>query len=367
MISIDTIGRIPKVELHDHLDGGLRPQTIIELAGKYGTDIPARDPEALAAWFERGCMLKSLPLYLETFAVTTAVMQTQEALERIAYEAVLDWKKQNIVYGEIRFAPVLHTEKGLTYDEIVQAVLKGLEQGKKDTGVHYGLIICAMRNRSPQTSLEMAALAVKYLGRGVVGFDIAGGEKGNPPEVHLEAFRLAHKGGARVTIHAGEACGCDSIRQAVMTCEADRLGHGTSLAQDLVCRGPEILETGELARYVKDRRITLEMCLSSNVGTGAVASFAEHPFNLFLQNGFNVCLCTDNRLMSNTTLSKEMGIAASTWNLGLDDMERISVNAMESAFIGEDGKRELLENPIRKTFAEIRAESMDRGGANALD
>lgn len=361
MISLETIRRLPKVELHDHLDGGLRPETVIELAGKYGTDIPSKDPVSLASWFERGCMLKSLPLYLETFSVTTAVMQTQEALERIACEAVLDWKKHNIVYGEIRFAPVLHTERGLSYDEIVQAVLRGLEQGRKDTGIHYGLIICAMRHQSPQTSLEMAALAVKYLGRGVVGFDIAGAEKGNPPGVHLEAFRLAHKGGVKVTIHAGEACGCDSIRQAVMTCEAERIGHGTALAQDMVFEGTEMKKAGELARYVRDRRITLEMCLSSNIGTGAAPSFDAHPFNLFLKNGFNVCLCTDNRLMSNTSLSREMGIAASTWNLDLDDMERISVNAMESAFAGEEEKKDILENVIGKTFAQIRGESVDRG------
>ena len=354
MISEETIRKLPKVELHDHLDGGLRPETIIELADRYSKDIPSHDPAELAAWFDRGCRLKSLPLYLETFAVTTAVMQTAEALERIAYEAVLDWKKQNIVYGEIRFAPVLHTEEGLSLDEIVRAVSAGMARGEKDTGVKWGILLCAMRHQSASTSLEIAKLAARHRKDGVVGFDIAGAEKGNPPSVHLEAFRYARESGLGVTIHAGEADSCESIRQAVFECRADRIGHGTSLIEDMI-RG------GELYRYVKEKGITLEMCLSSNIGTGAAESFEKHPFGIFLREGLHVCLSTDNRLMSSTDLSKEMSIAAQTFKLGLEDLQRISVNAMEGSFADEGTKRTAIENAIEKPFREIGGKQVDSG------
>ena len=185
MIPYDIIKRIPKVELHDHLDGGLKPETVIDLAQKYDISIPSTNPTDLQAWFEQGCKLKSLSLYLETFAVTTAVMQTREALVRVAYETVLQWQAENVVYGEIRFAPILHTEKGLSMNEVVEAVLQGMEQGKRDTGVHYGVILCAMRNQSPNISLDIAKLAVAYRDRGVVGFDLAGDESGYPPKKHI--------------------------------------------------------------------------------------------------------------------------------------------------------------------------------------
>ena len=336
MISEATIRKLPKVELHDHLDGGLRPQTIIELAARYKKDIPSHDPAQLAAWFDRGCRLRSLPLYPETFAVTTAVMQKAEALERVAYEAVLDWKAQNIVYGEIRFAPILHTEEGLSLDEIVRSVSKGLEQGEKETGVRWGMILCAMRHQSPETSLEIAKLAARHKEDGVVGFDIAGAEKGNPPAVHLEAFRYAKAHNLGITIHAGEADSSASIREAVFECGADRIGHGTSLIDDME-------KGGDLYRYVKEKAITLEMCLSSNIGTGAAESFETHPFGIFLKNGLHVCLSTDNRLMSNTDLTKETFIAARTFGLALSDLRRISVNALEGSFADESTKRSLIK------------------------
>ena len=269
MIPYDIIKKIPKVELHDHLDGGLRPQTVIDLAKKQDVCIPSDNAAELAEWFEKGCKLKSLPLYLETFAVTTAVMQTEEALQRVAYECILDWSKENIVYGEVRFAPALHTNLGLSMDSVVRAVLEGLEQGRRETGVQFGLLLCAMRNQSPNLSLEVAKLAVAYRDRGVVGFDLAGDEKGNPPKEHIDAFQFIRNKNFNITIHAGEAFGLDSIWQAIEVCGAHRIGHGTRLVDDMSLDGLMIEEMGQLAHFVQDKRIPLEMCLSSNIGTGA--------------------------------------------------------------------------------------------------
>ncbi len=356
MIPADIIKRIPKVELHDHLDGGLRPETVIELAGKYDVSIPSKDPFELKEWFEKGCKLKSLKLYLETFAITTSVLQTREALRRVAYEAVLDWKQQNIVYGEIRFSPVLHTLKGLTMDDAVRAVLQGMEDGRHDTGVQFGVILCAMRDQSPNISLEIAKLSVAYRDRGVVGFDLAGDEKGNPPKAHLEAFQYIRNKNFNITIHAGEAFGLDSIWQAIQVCGAHRIGHGTRLVDDMSLDGVKVEQMGDLAHYVLDRRIPLEMCLSSNIGTGAAPSFGTHPFIVFFRNHFRVLLCTDNRLMSNTDLTKEMSIAADTFGLSLKDLEKISVNAMKSAFLHHDEKLAIIYDVIKKQCADLRKE-----------
>ena len=356
MIPYDIIKKVPKVELHDHLDGGLRPQTVIELADRQGLSIPSIDPVELAAWFEKGCKLKSLPLYLETFAVTTAVMQDEQSLRRVAYEAILDWHAENIVYGEIRFAPILHTNKGLSMDRAVGAVLEGLEQGRRETGVQFGLLLCAMRNQSPALSLEIAKLAVAYGDRGVVGFDIAGDEKGNPPKYHIEAFEYIRHKNFNITIHAGEAYGLDSIWQAIQVCGAHRIGHGTRLIDDMSIDGIRIESMGDLAHFVQDKRIPMEMCLSSNIGTGAAESFGTHPFQVLFRNHFRVCLCTDNRLMSNTTLTKEMEIAVNSFGLSLKDLEKISVNAMKSAFIHHEKKLDLIYNVIKKQCADIRRE-----------
>ena len=356
MIPYDIIKKIPKVELHDHLDGGLRPQTVIDLAKKQDVAIPSSDAAELASWFEKGCKLKSLPLYLQTFAVTTSVMQTEEALQRVAYEAVLDWHRENIVYGEIRFAPALHTKLGLTMDDVVRAVLSGMEQGRKETGVQFGVLLCAMRDESPNLSLEIAKLAVAYRDRGVVGFDLAGDEKGNPPKEHLDAFQFIRKKNFNITIHAGEAFGLDSIWQAIEVCGAHRIGHGTRLVDDMSLDGVKIESMGELAHFVQDKRIPLEMCLSSNIGTGAASSFGTHPFPILFRNHFRVFLCTDNRLMSNTTLTKEMEIAADTFGLSLKDLEKISVNAMKSAFIHHEQKLDLIYEVIKKRCADLRRE-----------
>lgn len=360
MITKEIIKKIPKVELHDHLDGGLRPATILELAKEVNFTLPAHTADSLAAWFHRGAKQKSLPLYLETFGVTVGVLQTKEALERVAYEAIEDLAKENVVYAEIRFAPVLHTKKGLNLEEVVTSVLQGLETGRKHTGTEFGLILCAMRNQDPKISLDIAELAVAFRDRGVVGFDLAGDESGHPPKRHLEAFQYIRNKNFNITIHAGEAFGVESIWQAIQTCGSHRIGHGTRLVEDMTIQGTRIEKMGSLAHFIRNKRVPMEMCLSSNVGTGAAASFDSHPFNIFYRNNFRVFLSTDNRLMSDTTLTKEMEIAASSFNLELHDLERITLNAMKSAFIDHDNKIRIIYDVIKNQYAAVRSTLGDR-------
>nr|WP_320129199.1 adenosine deaminase [uncultured Sphaerochaeta sp.] len=354
MLTKEIIQQVAKVELHDHLDGGLRIETILELAQEQHVKLPATDPQTLRAWFVRGCKQKSLSLYLETFSITTAVMQTREALERIAFEAVEDLAAQNVCYAEIRFAPILHTAKGLSTEQAVQAVLDGLQRGKKSTGMPSGLILCAMRNQNPSVSLAIAELAVAFCDRGVVGFDLAGDESGYPPKKHLEAFQYIRNKNFNITIHAGEAFGVESIWQAIQVCGAHRIGHGTRLIEDMTIEGTHIEEMGSLANFILDRRIPMEMCLTSNVGTGAAIDYAHHPFPIFFRNNFRVFLCTDNRLMSDTDLTKEMELAVQYYNLNLRDLEKLTINAMKSAFIHHDEKIKIIYDVIKKRYAEIR-------------
>ena len=356
MLDLDIIRKVPKVELHEHLDGGLRHSTIIELAKERNIELPSYDSEELREWFIRGCKKKSLSLYLETFQITTAVMQDKEALFRVAKESVIDLSKENVVYAEIRFAPELHTKKGLNLEEVVTAVLKGLEAGKKETGMEFGLILCAMRNEPPALSLEIAELAVAFSDRGVVGFDLAGDECGHPAKKHIEAFNYIRNKNFNITIHAGEAFGLESIWQAIQICHADRIGHGTRLMEDMTIEKGQILKMGSLANYIEDKRIPLEMCLTSNVGTGAVQSYEDHPFPIFFRNHFRVFLCSDNRLMSDTNLTKEMSIAVEKYNMNLKDLEKITINAMKSAFIHHNQKLDIIYNVIKKQYADIRYE-----------
>jgi adenosine deaminase len=345
---------LPKVLLHEHLDGVLRPRTLIELARQSGyTRLPTEDPDQLAAWFFHGANLGSLPKYLEGFAHTIAVMQTPEALERVAYEEVEDLKNDGVVYFETRFAPVFHTAAGLTHEQIVAAVLKGLERGKKDFGVPSGLIICAMRNM--HASLEMAELAVDFRQRGVVGFDLAGEEGGYPPKKHIEAFHYIQRQNFNITVHAGEGFGKESIWQAIQYCGAHRIGHGTRLVDDIALAGGNVVKLGDLAQYVLDKRIPLEICLISNVHTGAAASLAEHPFKIFFQGKFRVTLNTDNRLMSDTNMVKEFQAAADTFGLGVDDFEKITINAMKSAFIPYGERCQIIYDIIKPGYARIRS------------
>lgn len=357
MVTKEMIKRIPKVELHHHLDGGVRPSTIVELAEKSNIDIPEHNPEKLAEWLHRGANRKNLALYLEGFAVSCSVMQTKEAITRIARETLEDLAKLNVKYAEIRFAPILLTERGLNLEEIVKAVLAGMEEGKEEFKIDYGLILCAMRHQPASVSLEMAELAVAFRGKGVVGFDIAGDEHGHPPKRHLEAFQYIRNKNFNITIHAGEAFGVESIWQALQICGAHRIGHATRLLEDMVVHGSRIEKMGSLSNFIRDKRIPLEMCLSSNIQTGAAPSFDEHPFNVYFRNGFRCTLCTDNPLMSNTNIVKEMEIAEEYYNLTLRDFEKISLNAMKSSFIHYDERIRIIYDVLKPEFSKIRQET----------
>ncbi len=349
----ELLQKLPKVLLHEHLDGVLRPPTVIELAKNAGYGgLPTADPEALAQWFHRGANQGNLAKYLEGFAHTIAVMQTEEALERVAYEQAEDLSQDGVVYFETRFAPVFHTQKGLTHQQVVSAVLKGLERGRKDFGIASGLIICAMRNMD--VSLEMAELAVDFRARGVVGFDLAGEEGGYPPKKHVAAFHYIQRENFNITIHAGEGYGKESIWQAIQYCGAHRIGHGTRLIDDIAVVDGKAVKLGDLAQYVLDKRIPLEICLLSNVHTGATPSLAEHPFKILYQEKFRVTLNTDNRLMSSTSMTQEFAAAADTFGLSLDDFEKITINAMKSAFLPYDQRCNVIYTIIKPGYAGVR-------------
>jgi adenosine deaminase len=345
---------LPKVLLHEHLDGVLRPKTVIELARSAQYDqLPTENPEQLAHWFHQGANQGSLPKYLEGFAHTIAVMQTEEALERVAYEQAEDLSQDGVVYFETRFAPIFHTRRGLSHQQVVSAVLKGLDRGREDFGISSGLLICAMRNMD--VSLEMAELAVDFRERGVVGFDLAGEEGGYPPKKHVEAFHYIQRQNFNITVHAGEGFGKESIWQAIQYCGAHRIGHGTRLIDDIAIADGKAVKLGELAQYVLDKRIPLEICLLSNVQTGAARSLAEHPFKIFYQEKFRVTLNTDNRLMSDTTMTKEFEAAQETFDLSLEDFEKITINAMKSAFLPYDRRCDLIYSAIKPGYARIRS------------
>lgn len=357
--------RLPKVLLHEHLDGGVRPATVIDLAREEGyRGLPTEDTGELAAWFHRGAQRGNLPEYLEGFAHTIAVMQTGEGLRRVAREFMEDMAADGVVYAEVRFAPVFHTKDGLTQDEVVEAVLAGLEQGGRTHGVGWGLIICAMRDRVD--SLEAAELAIRWRGRGVVGFDLAGEEAGHPPKKHLEAFQAIHRANFAITIHAGEAFGPESIWQALQWCGAHRLGHATCLTEDIEEREDGSLKLGSLAQYILDRRIPLEMCLSSNVHTGACPTMKEHPFAVFHDAGFRVFLNTDDRLMSDTEMSKELALATATFDLSLVDLEKMTMNAMKSSFAPHQERVRVIHRKLLPSYAMLFAELTARAFSGEL-
>jgi len=347
------LATLPKVLLHEHLDGVVRPQTVIDLAkDERYSGLPTTDPVTLADWFHQGAHKGSLAKYLEGFAHTIAVMQTEDSLERVAYEQAEDLSRDGVVYFESRFAPIFHTRNGLTHQQIVSAVLKGLERGRKDFGVSSGLIICAMRNMD--VSLEMAELAVDFRERGVVGFDLAGEEGGYPPKKHVEAFHYIQRQNFNITIHAGEGFGKESIWQAIQYCGAHRIGHGTRLIDDIAISNGKAVKLGDLAQYVLDKRIPLEICLISNVHTGATPSVAEHPFKILYEEKFRVTLNTDNRLMSDTTMTQEFQAAANTFGLSLKDFEKITINAMKSAFLPYNERCRFIYSVIKPEYARIR-------------
>ena len=355
--SRELVARVPKVLLHEHLDGGLRPQTVLDLAREQGYDeLPESEPEALAKWFFEGADRGSLPQYLEGFRHTCAVMQTKEALERVAYEFCEDLAAENIVYAEARFAPHLHTLEGLGLDAVMLAVLRGLRRGSNDFNIGTGLIVCALRNQPRDLSLQLVELALAYREQGCVGFDLAGEEAGHPAKDHLDAFQLAKRMNFAITIHAGESFGPESIWQALQYCGAHRIGHGTRLIEDLVIYDGKIIKVGLLAQYILDHRIPLEICLSSNLHTGAVATLDEHPFPLFHELGFRLTLNSDNRLMSSTTLTDEYMLAVDKFGCRLDDLETLSINGMKSAFAHYETRCEFIYQRIKAGFDDLRAE-----------
>ena len=344
---------LPKVLLHDHLDGGLRPGTIIELAKSSAYDrLPSTDASQLAEWFHQSAVRGSLPLYLQAFEHTCGVMQTEEGLERVAYEMLEDMKNDGVVYVETRFAPLLHTRKGLHTENVMRAVIRGLERGKKDFAVECGLILCALRNMSSELTQEVAELAIDFRPHGVVGFDLAGEEGGYPPKKHVDAFHYIQRENFNITIHAGEAFGKESIWQAVQWCGAHRIGHATRLIEDMKVEDGNVVSMGTLSRYILDKRIPLEICLTSNIHTGAVNTLQDHPFGILYRQRFRVTLNTDNRLMSKITLTDEYRTAADVFGLNAADLERITTNAMKSAFIPYEQRVALIANVLKPGFAQ---------------
>ncbi len=347
------IATLPKVLLHDHLDGGLRSQTVVELAREYGyTTLPTYDVAELGSWFNRGAKRNDLVLYLETFAHTVGVMQHRDAIERVSFECAQDLAADGVVYAEVRMAPELCTEQGLTLDEVVAAILDGFRRGSEGTHLTIYLICSAMRTAA--RSLEIAELAVRWRDAGCVGFDIAGAEAGYPPTRHLDAFQYVQRENFHTTIHAGEAFGLPSIWEAVQFCGAERLGHGVRIVDDITGEaGNEQL--GRLASYVRDRRIPLELCPTSNVGTGVCATIADHPIGMLRRLRFRVTLNTDNRLMSATSMSFEMEQLRDAFGWGIDDFEWITINAMKSAFAPFPERLKIINGIIKPQYAAAKA------------
>ncbi|MEU8253959.1 adenosine deaminase [Micromonospora inaquosa] len=353
-IRYEDIVKVPKALLHDHLDGGLRPATIVDLAAEVGHELPTTDPEALGLWFADAADSGSLERYLETFAHTVAVMQTAPALRRVARECALDLAADGVVYAEVRFAPEQHLERDLSLDEVVEAVLAGFAEGTAQAveaglTIRVGTLLTAMRHAA--RSQEIAELAVRHRDAGVVGFDIAGAEAGFPPTRHLDAFEYLQRENFHFTIHAGEAFGLPSIWQAIQWCGADRLGHGVRIVDDITPDG----SLGRLAAYVRDKRIPLELCPSSNVQTGAVDSIADHPIGLLRDLRFRVTVNTDNRLMSGTSMSREMSLLVETFGYGWKELQWFTINAMKSAFIPFDERLRIIDEVIKPAYAKLLA------------
>jgi adenosine deaminase len=323
--------RLPKAELHVHLDGSLRPETMLELASEYGRPMPRAEPHALAE-FMHVTDARNLVDYLARFEVTLSVMQTAEALERIAFELAEDLAAENVRYAEIRYSPLLHTREGLPLTEAVDAPLRGLQRAREAFGIRTGLIICGIRNMEPETSRDLADLTVAYKNRGVVAFDLAGAEYNYPAKKHRDAFFTVINKNMAATIHAGEAYGPESIHQALHYCKANRIGHGTRLYED-----PDLVD------YVRDFRIPIEICLTSNVQTHAVPSFEEHPLRRYYDEGLVLSLNTDNRLMSATTVTEEYWRAHQHLGFTWPELVDVALMSFASAFLGWEAKQRLIQ------------------------
>ena len=340
--------------LHDHLDGGLRPQTVIELADETGyRDLPTSDPVDLAAWMQRGANRKDLALYLETFAHTVGVMQTADSIVRVARECAEDLAADGVVYAEVRFAPELHDQRGLCIDAAIEAVLEGFAQGSAGTRLTIRTICTAMRHLD--RSLEAAEAAVRWRDQGVVAFDIAGPEDGYPPDAHLEAFQYCHRENFHITIHAGEAYGPRSIWKALQFCGAERLGHGIRIIEDIATDADGDRSLGRLAHYIRDRRIPLEVCPTSNVNTGVVATVADHPISTLAELRFRVTVNTDNRLMSNVSMSSELTALCDAFGYDWSRLRWLTVNAMKSSFLPFRERLQLIEGIIKPGYAPLEA------------
>ncbi len=354
-LTLASIRQAPKAVLHDHLDGGLRPATVLELAAECGYDeLPADDAESLGRWFRDAADSGSLERYLETFAHTVAVMQTPEGLRRVARECALDLAADGVVYAEVRFAPEQHLDRDLTLDEVVEHTLAGFREGERlaaeaGTPIRVTCLLTAMRHAA--RSREIAELTVRFRDRGVGGFDIAGAEAGYPPSRHLDAFEYMRANCAQFTIHAGEAFGLPSIHEALAFCGCDRLGHGVRITDDIFDSGGSEPTLGLVANYVRDKRIPLELCPSSNVQTGAVPALDKHPFDLLARLRFRVTVNTDNRLMSDTDMSREMLKLSETFGYGWSDLERFTINAMKSAFIPFPDRLRIIDEVIKPGYA----------------
>jgi adenosine deaminase len=320
-VPLEVFQALPKTDLHVHLDGSLRPGTWLELARQEGLEMPAQDVPGLVRALRLGEQVASLEEYLERFDVMLQVMQTEDSLERIAFELAEDAYQENVRYMEVRYAPMLHTRRGLKLTAVVEAVLHGLTRARQKHGIEANVIICGIRDISPRSSYEMAELAVAYKGRGVVGFDLAGGEADNPPKRHKEAFELVRENNINCTIHAGEAYGPESIAQAIHVCGAHRIGHG--------CR---LVENGDLLHYVNDHRIPLEVCPSSNVQTRAVRDLESHPLKLYFDLGLRVTVNTDNRLITGTTVSRELWLVHTRMGVPFREMKSIILSGFKSSF-----------------------------------
>jgi adenosine deaminase len=336
-VTQELLQALPKTDLHCHLDGSLRLKTILELAQEQKVKLPEETPEGLARAMHQGENCANLEDYLRAFEITLTVLQTEEALYRAAYELAIDAARENVRYLEVRYAPVLHTRRGLKPTTIVDAVLDGLRAAKREVGIKSNVIICGIRHIDPVTSLRLAELAVAFKNRGVVGYDLAGAEEGYPSKDHQAAFQLILDNNVNVTIHAGEAFGPESIAQAVHYCGAHRIGHGVRLR-----------ENGDLLNYLNDHRIPLEMCPSSNVQTRSVADMKSHPLKFYFDFGLRVTVNTDNRLITDTTSSKELWIAHRDMGFTLEDLVEVIVQGFKSAFLPFREKRDLLERVNRE-------------------
>jgi len=342
-LPLEFFQKLPKTDLHVHLDGSMRVETIIDLAEKQGVTLPAPDAEGLRKVLRFGSNYGSLVEYLKTFDVTLSVLQTEESLFRAAYELAEDAARENVRYMEVRYSPMLHTRRGLRLTTVIEAVLAGLRAAREKFGIESNIIVCGIRNISPESSLEMAELAVAYKNRGVVGFDLAGAEYDHPAKHHKDAFQLVRDNNINTTIHAGEAYGPESIAQAIHVCGAHRLGHAVRLR-----------ENGDLLHYVNDHRIPIECCPSSNVQTGAVRDLSAHPIKLYYNLGLRVTVNTDNRLVTDTSVSKELWLCHTKMGLNVADIKSIIVAGLKSAFIPFHVKQQTLRNLTKdlKRFAD---------------